>query len=62
MEKRQFATIKTRGKKKGVLVDLWSASTFMNVYSQLSEENRKKLTAMPLDKKIDICYSIMEKC
>lgn len=62
VEKRQFATIKTRGKKKGVLVDLWSASTFMNVYSQLSEENRKKLTAMPLDKKIDICYSIMEKC
>lgn len=60
-EKRQFATVKTSGKKKGVLVDLWSASMFMNVYDNLSEENRQKLAAMPLDRKIGVCYHIIER-
>lgn len=61
VENQQFATIKQRGAKKGVVVDLFTASIITSIFAKLTEKNKEKLAAMPLGAKIDVCYKILKK-
>jgi hypothetical protein len=49
--------LKRTGKTKGwVLLDAFSASAVVAVYNALSEENKTKITRIPILKLINFCF------
>lgn len=52
---------KQASKIDGVLVDLFSASTVMQVYNCVSPENQVKLAALPIQKMVDVSFKTLKR-
>jgi hypothetical protein len=50
------------GSKRGwVLVDLWTASTVVQVHDALNETNREKFAALELLRMVDVAFRLVAK-
>lgn len=41
-----------------MIIDLFSASIYNNIYNSLSDKNKAKLESMPMQKAIETCYKL----
>ena len=55
---RDIVTTESAARIDGLLVDLWTASTVVQVHDALNEDNRRKFAAMPLRRMVDIAYKL----
>ena len=60
VENKQCATIRRKGEKRGLFVDLFSASAVMRVDSGINEANRAKFRALPLGARIQAAFKIID--
>jgi hypothetical protein len=52
---------KTAAKTEGVMVDLFTASMLVQVYDNLSEENRAKFIALPITRMASVGWEVLKR-